>query len=108
MCHGSCRILVHVKDGRAVKVEGDPEGPINLRDLGKPIGTFRMRDWWQDAQVRKANQVEFDRLLKALASGKFMRFAAYSSYALGYGWGWCTNRQIEIEETDSSEQCDES
>jgi anaerobic selenocysteine-containing dehydrogenase len=29
MCHGSCRILVHVKDGKALKVEGDPDGPIN-------------------------------------------------------------------------------
>ncbi len=44
-----------------------PEGPINLSDLGAPIGTFRMSDWWQDADVRKANQVEFDRLLNALA-----------------------------------------
>lgn len=33
MCHGSCRILVHVKDGKAVKVEGDPEGPINKGTL---------------------------------------------------------------------------
>ena len=29
MCHGGCRILVHVKDGKAIKVEGDPEGPLN-------------------------------------------------------------------------------
>ena len=29
MCHGSCRILVYVKDGKAIKVEGDPNGPIN-------------------------------------------------------------------------------
>ncbi len=27
------------------------------------------------------------RLLKALAEGQFMRFGAYCSYALGYGWG---------------------
>ncbi|MFP6583936.1 MAG: glycosyltransferase [Candidatus Hydrogenedentota bacterium] len=48
------------------------------------------------------------RLLMALASGKFMRFAAYCSYALGYGWGWCTNRRIVMEESESSERCDES
>ncbi len=29
MCHGGCRILVRVRDGKAIKVEGDPEGPIN-------------------------------------------------------------------------------
>jgi anaerobic selenocysteine-containing dehydrogenase len=33
MCHGGCRILVQVKDGKAVKVEGDPEGPINKGTL---------------------------------------------------------------------------
>jgi putative heme-binding domain-containing protein len=44
-----------------------PGGPIDLRDLGAPIGTFRMADWWKDVKVRKANQTEFDRLQKALA-----------------------------------------
>lgn len=33
MCHGSCRILVYVKNGKAIKVEGDPEGPINKGTL---------------------------------------------------------------------------
>jgi len=29
MCHGGCGVLVYVKDGRAVKVTGDPDCPIN-------------------------------------------------------------------------------
>lgn len=29
LCHGACGVLVHVKDGRVVKVEGDPESPIS-------------------------------------------------------------------------------
>ena len=33
MCHGSCRILVYIKNGKAIKVEGDPEGPINRGTL---------------------------------------------------------------------------
>ncbi len=28
-CHGGCGILVHVKDGRVIKVEGDPDHPWN-------------------------------------------------------------------------------
>ena len=28
-CHGGCGVLVHVKDGRIVKLEGDPEIPSN-------------------------------------------------------------------------------
>jgi anaerobic selenocysteine-containing dehydrogenase len=29
MCHGGCGVLVYVKDGRAVKIAGDPDCPIN-------------------------------------------------------------------------------
>jgi anaerobic selenocysteine-containing dehydrogenase len=29
MCHGGCGVLVYVKDGRAVKITGDPDCPIN-------------------------------------------------------------------------------
>lgn len=28
-CHGGCRVLVRVKDGRITKIEGDPEFPTN-------------------------------------------------------------------------------
>ncbi|MFQ6111276.1 MAG: molybdopterin-dependent oxidoreductase [Nitrospinota bacterium] len=29
MCHGGCGVLVHVQDGKVVKVEGDPDNPNN-------------------------------------------------------------------------------
>ena len=29
MCHGGCGVLVYVKDGRVVKIAGDPDCPIN-------------------------------------------------------------------------------
>lgn len=29
MCHGGCGVLVYVKDGRVVKLKGDPESPLN-------------------------------------------------------------------------------
>ena len=28
-CHGGCSVLMHVKDDRLIKVEGDPDGPLN-------------------------------------------------------------------------------
>ena len=28
-CHGGCGVIAHVKDGRVVKVEGDPDSPIS-------------------------------------------------------------------------------
>jgi thiosulfate reductase / polysulfide reductase chain A len=29
MCHGGCGVLVHVRDGRVIKLQGDPESPFN-------------------------------------------------------------------------------
>jgi anaerobic selenocysteine-containing dehydrogenase len=29
LCHGGCILLAHVKDGKLVKMEGDPDGPHN-------------------------------------------------------------------------------
>lgn len=33
MDHGGCGILVHVEDGRIIKIEGDPESPLNMGTL---------------------------------------------------------------------------
>jgi anaerobic selenocysteine-containing dehydrogenase len=37
-CHGGCGTLMHVEDGRLVKVRGDPESPLNRGRLC-PIGS---------------------------------------------------------------------
>lgn len=28
-CHGGCGVLAHIKDGKLIKVEGDPDHPWN-------------------------------------------------------------------------------
>ncbi|MFC1820984.1 hypothetical protein ACFLZG_07885, partial [Thermodesulfobacteriota bacterium] len=28
-CHGGCGVLVHVKDGKIIRIEGDPDFPTN-------------------------------------------------------------------------------
>jgi anaerobic selenocysteine-containing dehydrogenase len=28
-CHGGCGVIAHVKDGKVIKVEGDPDSPIS-------------------------------------------------------------------------------
>ncbi len=33
MCHGGCGVLVYVKNGRVMKISGDPECPINHGSL---------------------------------------------------------------------------
>lgn len=33
LCYGGCGVLIHLKDGKVVKVEGDPDSPINKGQL---------------------------------------------------------------------------
>ena len=41
LCYGGCGVLVHLKNGRAVKIEGDPESPINNGKLcGKGLSSL--------------------------------------------------------------------
>jgi anaerobic selenocysteine-containing dehydrogenase len=40
-CHGGCGVLLHVEDGRLVKVEGDRDSPLNHGRLC-PIGTVTL------------------------------------------------------------------
>ena len=37
-CHGGCGVLLHVRDGKLIKVQGDPESPLNHGRLCQ-IGT---------------------------------------------------------------------
>ncbi|MFH1124127.1 MAG: molybdopterin-dependent oxidoreductase, partial [Pseudomonadota bacterium] len=32
-CHGGCGVIAHVRDGRVIKVEGDPDSPISYGTL---------------------------------------------------------------------------
>jgi anaerobic selenocysteine-containing dehydrogenase len=40
-CHGGCGVLLHVTEGRLMKVEGDPDSPLNHGRLC-PIGTVTL------------------------------------------------------------------
>lgn len=41
-CHGACGAIVHVKDGRVIKVEGDPDSPISRGTLcGKGLAVVQ-------------------------------------------------------------------
>jgi len=43
MCHGGCGVLVYTKDGRAVKIAGDPDCPINHGTLcSKGIASLQL------------------------------------------------------------------
>ena len=33
MCHGGCGVLIHVKNDKIIKIEGDPESPLSKGTL---------------------------------------------------------------------------
>lgn len=50
-CHGGCGVLLHVEDGRLVKVEGDRESPLNHGRLC-PIGTATLDIVYHPARLK--------------------------------------------------------
>ena len=35
-CHGGCGVLAHIKDGKLVKIEGDPRPPLEPGAIVRP------------------------------------------------------------------------
>ncbi|MBN1320641.1 MAG: molybdopterin-dependent oxidoreductase, partial [Thermoleophilia bacterium] len=82
-CHGGCGVLAHIEDGKLVKIEGDPEHPINrgrlcsrclamtqyvdhpdrLRSPRKRVGE-RGENKWQDISWEEAYDLIEERMGK--------------------------------------------
>ncbi|MCH2366514.1 MAG: hypothetical protein MK554_04745, partial [Planctomycetes bacterium] len=44
-----------------------PDGPVNVKALGKPTGIFMSSQWWAEAENRKGHQLNFQLLQTALS-----------------------------------------
>ncbi len=93
-CHGGCGVIVTVRDGKAVKIEGDPASPINRGYLcikGLKYHTITHHPDRLTRPLKKVNgrfqPVTWDEALDEIAQ----RFLAYreefgaESLAMGYG-----------------------
>ncbi len=68
-CHGGCGTLLHVRDGVLVKIEGDPQSPLNHGRLC-PIGTVTVN------LVNHPDRLQYPRRrLGPRASGKWTRIS---------------------------------
>src|SRR3972149_8287104 len=68
-CHGGCGVLLHVRDGRLIKVEGDRASPLNHGRLC-PIGTVTLD------LVYHPKRLQFPmRRLGARGSGQWQRIS---------------------------------
>jgi anaerobic selenocysteine-containing dehydrogenase len=100
MCHGGCGVLVYVKDGKAVKIAGDPDCPINHGTLcAKGFGSIQLayhpdRLTYPVKRVGpKASgqweRISWDDALNTLAEriGNYKDHYGAESIVMGYGTG---------------------
>ena len=97
-CHGGCGVLLHVRDGRLVKVEGDRESPLNHGRLC-PIGTVttdlvyhpdRLKHPLRRAGVRGAGtweRISWDEALDRISERLLAIREAYGPEAIALGTG---------------------
>jgi len=99
-CHGGCGVLVHVKDGRVTKIEGDPNFPTNHGSMCSKGLAFtqliyhpdRLRYPLKRAGSRGGGEwkrISWDEALDTIA-GKLRQLKAEKateSIVLGYGTG---------------------
>ena len=51
MCHGGCGVLVHVADNTIVKIEGDPDNPMNKGKLC-PMGAASLEHVYNPRRLK--------------------------------------------------------
>jgi anaerobic selenocysteine-containing dehydrogenase len=100
MCHGGCGVLVHVKDGKVIKVQGDPASPLNRGSMC-PKGLASIEQLYHPDRLKhplkragkrgegKWERISWEEALNTLASRIADTKAAYGpeSIALGQGTG---------------------
>jgi len=76
ICHGGCGVLVHVKDGKVIRIEGDPESPISRGTLcPKGIASIQL--------VYHPNRLVYPLTRKgAKGEGKWERISWDEAYAI--------------------------
>ncbi|MBI5238691.1 MAG: molybdopterin-dependent oxidoreductase [Deltaproteobacteria bacterium] len=100
VCHGGCGVFVHVKDGRVLRVKGDPASPMNkgwmcVKGISSPeIANHpdRLKKPLRRKKERGGGEweeVSWDTALSEIAEklGKFRQESGPESIAIGQGTG---------------------
>lgn len=90
-CYTTCGLLVHVKDGRAIKVQGDPDHPITKGHICTKMHTAIQRTYSPDRIKYPLKRVG------EKGEGKFLRISWDEA------WDILVNRLTEIKERYGSE-----
>jgi len=104
MCHGGCILLAHVKDGKLIKMEGDPNGPHNRGSICEKAnaavqyiyGPSRLKYPLKRAGKRgegKWQRISWDEALDTVAEKLKYYKDKYGNQSIAYAWG--TGRVID-------------
>jgi anaerobic selenocysteine-containing dehydrogenase len=99
-CHGGCGVLVHVRDGRIAKIEGDPHFPANNGSMCSKGLAFKQLVYHPDRLIYplkragrkgegKWQRISWDEALDTIASiyRRVIEHYGAEAIVLGYGTG---------------------
>lgn len=98
MCHGGCILLAHVKDGKLVKMEGDPDGPHNRGSICEKANAaiqyvyspYRLKYPMKRVGKRgegKWQRISWDEALDTIAKRLQEIKDKYGGHSIVYAWG---------------------
>ena len=98
LCHGGCTLLAHVRDGKLIKVYGDPEGPLNLGSICEKgnaaiqyvYSPFRLKYPLKRAGKRgegKWKRISWEEALEITANRLMEIKDKYGGESIAYAWG---------------------
>ncbi|MDP2916820.1 MAG: molybdopterin-dependent oxidoreductase [Dehalococcoidia bacterium] len=98
ICHGGCILLAHVKDGKLVKMEGDPDGPHNrgsiceraLAAVQYVYSPYRLKYPLKRMGERgegKWQRISWDEALDTVVDRVQYYKKNYGGHSLAYAWG---------------------
>jgi anaerobic selenocysteine-containing dehydrogenase len=98
LCHGGCTLRAHVKDGRLIKLEGDPAGPLNLGSICEKANAaiqyvyspYRLKYPLKRAAKRGAGKwtrISWEEALDTTADKLMQIKDEYGGESIAYAWG---------------------
>jgi len=98
LCHGGCILIAHVKDGKLVKLEGDPAGPHNRGALCQVAlaatqyiySPYRLKYPMKRMGERgegKWQRISWDEALDTVAEKLQYYKDTYGPWSVAYAWG---------------------
>lgn len=98
LCHGGCILIAHIKEGKLIKLEGDPDGPLNRGTICEKAlaatqiiyGSYRIKYPIKRVGERgegKWQRISWDEALDTIAEKLKYYKDTYGGHTIAYAWG---------------------